>query len=91
MPIYEYRCRKCNHVFEIIQSINSPVFTACENCGGPCVKQMSTAQIKAFEPHMVTDIDHEPVFVRNSTELNDALKKHNDTKLAHDVGKLRAY
>ncbi|MBN2354862.1 zinc ribbon domain-containing protein [candidate division KSB1 bacterium] len=22
MPIYEYRCKKCNHIFEVFQRIN---------------------------------------------------------------------
>jgi putative FmdB family regulatory protein len=38
MPIYEYRCEKCNTVIEKIQKFSDPILTECEVCGGPLVK-----------------------------------------------------
>lgn len=34
MPVYEYRCRTCEHQFEIQQSINDDNLTDCPECGG---------------------------------------------------------
>ncbi|MCB0953129.1 MAG: zinc ribbon domain-containing protein, partial [Microthrixaceae bacterium] len=34
MPTYEYRCRSCEHQFEIQQSITDEVLTTCPECGG---------------------------------------------------------
>jgi|SRR3990172_4979416 len=48
MPIYEYRCRKCNHVFEAIQHFGSPPPHKCERCGAAgsnLVKLISTSQV----------------------------------------------
>ena len=34
MPVYEYRCRTCEHQFEIQQSITDDNLTDCPECGG---------------------------------------------------------
>ncbi|MCX6125307.1 MAG: zinc ribbon domain-containing protein [Proteobacteria bacterium] len=42
MPIYEYSCRACGHLEEILQKMSDPAPTACSQCGkGPVEKQMS--------------------------------------------------
>ncbi len=42
MPIYEYRCRKCSHEFEELQSSNVKTMK-CPKCGGTAGKKMSAA------------------------------------------------
>ena len=34
MPLYEYRCRNCEHQFEITQSFADDALTVCPECGG---------------------------------------------------------
>lgn len=34
MPIYEYKCRDCEHVFEKFQSLNDDPEKTCPACGG---------------------------------------------------------
>ena len=34
MPTYVYRCRDCDHYFEVVQSMSDEPVTACEACGG---------------------------------------------------------
>ena len=34
MPLYEYRCRNCNHQFEIQQSFSDDALTVCPECQG---------------------------------------------------------
>ena len=43
MPIYEYRCNKCGHTFEIMQKLSDPPITACSKCSGPTNKVISPA------------------------------------------------
>ena len=43
MPIYEYRCRKCNREFEVVQSITAPELRSCKFCKGPVTKLMSVS------------------------------------------------
>lgn len=41
MPIYEYRCRKCQGVTEKIQGLTDPPLRKCPACGGKLEKMMS--------------------------------------------------
>jgi putative FmdB family regulatory protein len=34
MPTYEYVCRSCGHLFEIVQSMRDDPLTECPECGG---------------------------------------------------------
>ncbi|HZD60185.1 MAG TPA: FmdB family zinc ribbon protein [Anaerolineae bacterium] len=38
MPIYGYRCRSCNHTFEVVQSVNDDPIKDCPKCGDPVSK-----------------------------------------------------
>src|SRR6266851_7740161 len=33
MPIYDYRCDHCGHVFSAVQSFNDEALEKCPNCG----------------------------------------------------------
>lgn len=34
MPTYEYVCKSCGHLFEIVQSMRDDPMTECPQCGG---------------------------------------------------------
>ncbi len=38
MPTYEYRCKDCDHRFEIQQSFTDDALTSCPECGGALKK-----------------------------------------------------
>lgn len=38
MPVYEYKCQKCNESFEIFQKLSDQPLTDCSSCGGPLKK-----------------------------------------------------
>ena len=38
MPTYDYKCRECEHAFEIQQSFTDDALTECPECGGPLRK-----------------------------------------------------
>ncbi|RMD94087.1 MAG: zinc ribbon domain-containing protein [Calditrichaeota bacterium] len=33
MPIYEYRCKKCQSIFEVLQRLNDQSEVNCPKCG----------------------------------------------------------
>lgn len=35
MPTYEYKCKQCDHKFEVFQRMSASPLDACEKCGGP--------------------------------------------------------
>lgn len=34
MPLYDYRCNDCGHVFEVFQSMSDEPVATCVECGG---------------------------------------------------------
>jgi len=45
MPTYEYVCRSCGHVFEIVQAMADPSLTECPLCGGQLRKVFAAPAI----------------------------------------------
>lgn len=43
MPIYEYQCQTCNHLFELLQKRDEPAPGACPACGATSLKKQVTA------------------------------------------------
>lgn len=43
MPIYEYECKKCESVFEILQDFNDKPVRKCEECGGRLKRLISVS------------------------------------------------
>lgn len=41
MPLYEYRCKKCGHQFEKIQSFSAPDVKECPVCGSEVERLIS--------------------------------------------------
>ena len=40
MPTYVYRCRDCDHYFEVVQSMSDDPVTVCEACGSEVTRVM---------------------------------------------------
>lgn len=45
MPIYDYRCDHCGHVFSAVQSFNDEALEKCPNCGKKPRRLISTPAI----------------------------------------------
>ncbi len=43
MPIYEYQCEACGHVFEKLQKISDAPFTKCPDCNVEALKKLVSA------------------------------------------------
>ena len=41
MPIYEYKCTKCNEQFEVMQKISADPLTECSSFGGELKKMIT--------------------------------------------------
>jgi putative FmdB family regulatory protein len=41
MPLYEYQCKKCGKIFEVMQKFSDEPLKKHEGCGGKVEKQMS--------------------------------------------------
>lgn len=43
MPIYEYKCKQCDHEMEALQKMSDDSLTDCPKCGKPELKKMISA------------------------------------------------
>jgi putative FmdB family regulatory protein len=46
MPLYEYQCRDCGEVTEVIQRLSEPDPTDCYTCGGELERVLSAPAIR---------------------------------------------
>ena len=46
MPLYEYRCVKCGHRFEKIESVSASASKKCPRCGAKAERQLSAPAIQ---------------------------------------------
>jgi putative FmdB family regulatory protein len=46
MPIYEFRCKKCNDQIEVYQKHSDKPPTRCRKCGGRMEKQFSRTSVQ---------------------------------------------
>lgn len=57
MPTYEYVCKNCGHLFEIVQSMRDDALTGCPECGGELRKVFAPPAI-AFKGSGFYATDH---------------------------------
>ncbi len=43
MPIYEYQCQACEHVFDVLQKMSDEPLTYCPECGEPKLRKLLSA------------------------------------------------
>ena len=43
MPIYEYECRDCGHVFDALQKMSDQPLTDCPSCAKPGLRKLLSA------------------------------------------------
>ncbi len=46
MPLYEYRCKKCEKTFEALQKLNADPLTECLYCRGEVEKLISVSSFQ---------------------------------------------
>jgi putative FmdB family regulatory protein len=46
MPLYEYRCQRCDDVFEVMQRFSDEPLTTHENCGGVVERLISAPALQ---------------------------------------------
>jgi len=70
MPIYEYKCQKCEKEFEEFQRITDPPLSLCPFCNGPVIKllSLSSFQLKGGGWYATEYGNHKPQSAENTKE-----------------------
>ena len=61
MPIYEYQCRKCGHVFDALQKVGEGALRKCPECGKAALAKLLSApafQVKGKDGGTATRTEH---------------------------------
>ncbi len=88
MPTYEYVCKKCEHEFEMFQSITSSPIRKCPNCGKLGAKRLiGTGSGIIFKGSGFYETDYrsenykkDQKSEKESAKPKDTTKKKDDTK-----------
>ena len=82
MPLYEYQCKKCGHVFEKIVKFSDKPIKKCPECGGG-VEQTISAPAVQFKGSgwYVTDYAKKS---QSSSSSSDGGKEAKDSKESKD-------
>ena len=82
MPIYEYRCDACEHLFDALQKVNDAHLSECPECGGQQVRRLVSApsfRLKGAGWYE-TDFKSDKERKRNLAGDKDAPSKDSDGK-----------
>ena len=83
MPIYQYKCKKCNKIFDEFSTIEDRNKVKCK-CGGDAIiwfGGLKAVAIQVWKPYWEENITHQPVLVKSKQHLKQ-LCKENDC-IAH--------
>ena len=75
MPVYQYKCKTCNKVFDAYATIEDRYKVKC-NCGGDVEIMIVTRSAHVWKPYWEENITHQPVLVESKKHLKELCKKH---------------
>ena len=88
MPTYEYRCRACGHVFDIVQKMSDDPLTICPECGGELRKVFAPPAI-AFKGSGFYATDHGKKSTSAGTDAKREGGARNDGETKREGGAKR--
>ena len=82
MPLYEYRCNACGHLFEKIQKFSDPPVDVCPNCGERNVEKLLSSPAIQFKGTgwYITDYARKGATGADGAAKDGAAKKDGNTE-----------
>ena len=80
MPIYEYACKSCEHVFDVLQKMTDDPLTYCPECGAPELRKLVSAPSFRLKGGGWYETDFKTGDKRNVVESGDGKDKSGDKK-----------
>ena len=86
MPIYEYECRHCGHVFDALQKMSDAPHTDCPDCGKPELRKLLSAPNFRLKGGGWYETDFKDKNKRNLADSGDGKSDGKSTKSKSDKG-----
>lgn len=82
MPIYEYECKVCGHMFDTIQSFKEEPLADCPVCKKPALKKLISASAFHLKGSgwYVTDFKNPPTKADNTKKTETEKNQSEETK-----------
>jgi putative FmdB family regulatory protein len=80
MPIYEYQCQSCEHIFDVLQKMSDDPLTFCPECGEPQLKKLLSAPNFRLKGGGWYETDFKKDSDKKRNLAGDAKKTGSDTK-----------
>ncbi|MDQ3194235.1 MAG: zinc ribbon domain-containing protein [Bacteroidota bacterium] len=90
MPTYDYKCDKCEHQFEIYQSMKDEKLTACPNCGTNSLRRLigsGSGLIFKGSGFYLTDYKNKPAENKVNASTGSESKNAETTAISGEAGK----
>jgi len=76
MPLYDFKCKECNHVFERISKYAERDKVDCIKCGGQTEPLISAPRFHPFPAGWWEHITTKPLYIDSKQKLKEACEKH---------------
>jgi len=76
MPLYDYKCKECDHEFEEVRKIKDRYEVSCPKCTGKCDLLITCKKRDWFRPFVTEDFDDTPILVKSKRHYKELCKKH---------------
>ena len=86
MPLYDYKCAKCGHIFEVQQRISEEPLKYCPQCKGPIRRLISAAGI-IFKGSGFHVNDYGKKVVKESKKPAEKVKKEEKKSETKEISK----
>lgn len=86
MPAYDYKCKKCNHIFEVYQSIHDDCLKECPKCDGEIFRLISKTVLVGEVLHSYFDTSIGKV-INGKSDMKEHCKRNGGVFLSDNEAK----
>jgi putative FmdB family regulatory protein len=90
MPVYQYECRPCLVVYEVLHGMNDPPLNSCRRCGGSVTRLISAPRINRHNFSGPTEAKYAKVSPQQEVAQGTRSAKGLRADLAAAAGQARA-
>ena len=75
MPVYQYECRTCQVVYDVLHGMNDPPLEICPKCGGTVTRLISAPRLNRYNFSSPTEAKYAKVSPREEVAKERELQR----------------